>query len=265
MADVFISYHENSAGELAQQIAVALEWRGMSCWLARRDMPFGGDFAGEIPKQINACKLFLLLLNKGACQSPYVPNELALAFKRSKDIHILPLEIGEFQEADWVSFFLVLIQRVPFSAQPDAQELHQLAARIAQLLNREPLQPKVIERGKCGPYVFYRLDEIGQLLIYGSGPMWSWHYLGKSHAPWHPQRDKICDVRIQEGVTSIGNCAFDGCDKLKNVSIPDSVNSIGFFAFNDCALARVIIPAKAEIMGIAFDHDTIVMCRRKKP
>ena len=63
MADVFSSYHEKSAGEIAAKIADALESVGISCWYAKRDIPSGGDFARSIPTQIDACKVFLLILN----------------------------------------------------------------------------------------------------------------------------------------------------------------------------------------------------------
>lgn len=39
---------------------------------------------------------------------------------------------------------------------------------------------------------------------------------------------------IPESVTSIGNCAFDGCNSLKSIEIPSSVTSIGNNAFYDC-------------------------------
>ncbi|MBQ9618270.1 MAG: toll/interleukin-1 receptor domain-containing protein [Oscillibacter sp.] len=61
MAEVFISYHEASAGALAGEIAGRLDKAGISSWCARRDMPPGADFADEIPSQIDACRLFLLL------------------------------------------------------------------------------------------------------------------------------------------------------------------------------------------------------------
>ena len=39
---------------------------------------------------------------------------------------------------------------------------------------------------------------------------------------------------IPEGVTSIGNFAFEGCSSLSSISIPESVTSIGYRAFYAC-------------------------------
>lgn len=44
----------------------------------------------------------------------------------------------------------------------------------------------------------------------------------------------LTSVVIPEGVTTIGDDAFDGCYSLTSVNIPDSVTSIGVGAFYDC-------------------------------
>ncbi|MBR3569229.1 MAG: toll/interleukin-1 receptor domain-containing protein [Oscillibacter sp.] len=86
MADVFISYHEDStgeksAGQLVPKIADALESVGISCWYAQRDLSFG-TFASAITREIDTCKIFLLVLNKESNKSAYVESEVHLAFDR---------------------------------------------------------------------------------------------------------------------------------------------------------------------------------------
>lgn len=58
------------------------------------------------------------------------------------------------------------------------------------------------------------------------------------------------DVVIPDGVTSIGDFAFQNCESLTAVKIADSVTSIGNFAFWGCsALASVYIPDGLTSIG----------------
>ncbi|MBQ9618727.1 MAG: toll/interleukin-1 receptor domain-containing protein, partial [Oscillibacter sp.] len=117
MAEVFISYHEASAGLLAEEIAGRLDKAGITSWCARRDMPPGADFARAIPAQINACKVFLLLLNENVYKSKHIESELGMAFSRwnhEEDIRILPVEIGNFTRRDWIWYYLIHTQSVKF-------------------------------------------------------------------------------------------------------------------------------------------------------
>ena len=50
-------------------------------------------------------------------------------------------------------------------------------------------------------------------------------------------------VIVEQGVTAIGEYAFDDCKSLQSVVIPNSVTSIGRYAFSNCiALQSVVIP-----------------------
>ena len=65
----------------------------------------------------------------------------------------------------------------------------------------------------------------------------------------------IADLVIPDGVTSIGNYAFDGCSLLTSITIPDSVTSIGNYAFDGCSsLTSITIPDSVTSIGnYAFD------------
>ena len=51
---------------------------------------------------------------------------------------------------------------------------------------------------------------------------------------WDEQRGKITQVRLQEGVTAIGDEAFSGCGSLNTVLLPASLTMIGENAFAKC-------------------------------
>lgn len=53
----------------------------------------------------------------------------------------------------------------------------------------------------------------------------------------------VTDLVIPDGVTSVGMCAFMGCDKLTSITIPNSVTSIGGYAFSGCEnLVSITLP-----------------------
>lgn len=89
--------------------------------------------------------------------------------------------------------------------------------------------------------ITWKLTDDGTLTISGTGDMEDYTSSGIS-APWKTQKDKIKKVIIKNGVTRIGNFAFDACG-LSSISIPNSVTSIGIGVFRDCiALTSIIIP-----------------------
>ena len=65
----------------------------------------------------------------------------------------------------------------------------------------------------------------------------------------------LTSVTIPDSVTSIGNIAFSFCTSLTSITIPDSVTSIGDWAFSSCtSLTSITIPDSVTFIGdSAFD------------
>ena len=75
--------------------------------------------------------------------------------------------------------------------------------------------------------------------------------------------EEVTDLVIPEGVTSIGDYAFDYCTALTSVTIPDGVTTIGTNAFRGCeSLINVTIPSSITTIGAnafiwCFNLDTV--------
>ena len=61
--------------------------------------------------------------------------------------------------------------------------------------------------------------------------------------------DLIREVVVPDGITSIGDYVFYGCDSITNVTIGSSVTSIGANAFSGCAITDLIVPDSVVTIG----------------
>lgn len=97
--------------------------------------------------------------------------------------------------------------------------------------------------------------EDGTLTITKAGDMDN--YESGAEVPWAEHTDSIVTVVIGDGVTSIGENAFNACTALEKVVISDSVTSIGKGAFFYCsALTEVELSAALTLI----DSDAFGMC-----
>lgn len=142
--------------------------------------------------------------------------------------------------------------------------------------------------GQCGDSLNWYLDlDSGFLKITGNGKMYdfngSWQLdptndapldPSRTYAPWENYREQIFALSIGDGVTSIGENAFENCHNLTDVHwgnsletiksqaflssnidelwLPDSVNDIAYVAFNYCQnLRQVVLPAELEVLELS--------------
>lgn len=108
------------------------------------------------------------------------------------------------------------------------------------------------QSGTCGENLTWTLSN-GTLTISGTGTMYD--FLGFAEpctAPWHNNCNYITSIIIDDGVTSIGQCAFESCN-LTSVTIPNSVISIGNYAFISCdQMESITIPNSVTTIGDQF-------------
>ena len=128
---VFISYSSREI-ETANQLKHILETNGVSCWMAPQSIPAGSDYGMEIPKAIEKCKAFLLLLSDASQKSNWVPKEVGLAIGKGKIV--VPFQIDNATIGDAFNFYLTNSQRI--SAYNRMTEAYQeLLARLKDILN----------------------------------------------------------------------------------------------------------------------------------
>ena len=105
--------------------------------------------------------------------------------------------------------------------------------------------------GTCGDNLEWTFSG-GTLTISGEGAMDDfdspWGDYDSSTAPWSEL--DINEIVVEDGVTSIGDYAFEGCHSLTEIVMPDSVTSIGDGAFDSCtSLTSVAIPDSVTSIG----------------
>ena len=120
------------------------------------------------------------------------------------------------------------------------------------LMAVESFAADTVQSGSTGECT-WSLDSDGVLTISGKGKMkdYSWNEVPS----WGTS---ITKVVIEDGVTSIGDCAFKDCRTLTSITIGTGVTEIGYEAFKGCtSLTSVTIPdSVTKISDNAFSGCT---------
>ncbi len=113
-------------------------------------------------------------------------------------------------------------------------------------------------RTQAGKNCFYKVldDDHKTLVIYGEGDMWEGSVSGFFDGL---KKSDIERIIIEEGITSIGDYAFENYPNVKSIKIPDTVTSIGYRAFalndenyrnqGDGVTEKVVIPSSVKTIG----------------
>ena len=126
--------------------------------------------------------------------------------------------------------------------------------------------------GKIGDNAVWEMDEAtGRLTISGTGSM---ERVDSHQCPWQDYIEKITEVVVADGITSVSSSAFlsyqklkkvtlgnsvkriegmafDACGNLTSISLPNSLTYIGDYAFQDCeALKSISLPDGVDSIGV---------------
>ena len=136
---VFIS-HASKNFKVADNIRDILETRGVSCWMAPRDIQPGQQYGTSIIDGISKSSVFLLLLTDEANLSTAVRNEVERAFGYQKTI--IPVRISDVKPGKEIEFFVSNAQWVDAIYQPLKRRMDEVAA-IVQAIEMSTKPPTV--------------------------------------------------------------------------------------------------------------------------
>ena len=77
-----------------------------------------------------------------------------------------------------------------------------------------------------------------------SGGLDAWYEM-----PWHAFRESIRRVTLSEGITAVGDHAFDGCLNLESAVLPEGLERIGEAAFRGTGLRSLVLPDSVTRIG----------------
>ena len=84
--------------------------------------------------------------------------------------------------------------------------------------------------GEAGDDITWMLDTgTGVLTLSGTGDMWNWDWGDTS--PWNDHMENITSVVISDGITTIGDHAFDGASSLTSATIRSRDVGFGWNVF----------------------------------
>ena len=112
--------------------------------------------------------------------------------------------------------------------------------------------PKQIANGNCTDTITWTLDSNGLLVISGTGEIGDYEK-GAGNQPWADYRNNITALVIEEGITRIGDRAFQNCINMERANIGDGVAGIGEWAFQNCfELTNVELQPDVNLENGAF-------------
>ena len=92
MSTIFIS-HSSKDQTVARTLCAALENRGLTCWIASRDVGAGENFQELIVTAIRSAKVMVLVFSDNANNSTEIKKELALASQHK--VPVIPARVED--------------------------------------------------------------------------------------------------------------------------------------------------------------------------
>ncbi len=128
---VFVSYSLPDR-DCAFELVSRLEARGVSVWIAPRDISPAADWAEEIIEAISGARLMVLVLSAHSNSSPQVRREVERAVH--KELPVLPFRIEDINPSKSLEYFLSSQHWLDAFPPPLEPHYHKVCAHVAALL-----------------------------------------------------------------------------------------------------------------------------------
>jgi len=166
MNDVFISY-EHESKNIADIICSNLENKKIKCWIAPRNV--SGDYATSIVNAIEKTKIFVIILNVAASNSPHVLNEVEIAYKKllDKNIYIIPFKIDNSSLSRAMEYYLKRLHWIDATTVDLDKAIEELRKNILSFLGIKGEKKHLINKRKLNtvPFKNSNISEIERLKL----------------------------------------------------------------------------------------------------
>lgn len=115
-ADVFISYSSDDQS-VVDALCRFLEGKKIRCWMAKRDILPGQDYAGAIVQAMNGAGIVVFVCSSSSLISEAVRNEIAMAKKRGKKVIPFRIENCSIEDTP-IEYHLATSQWIDAFPQP---------------------------------------------------------------------------------------------------------------------------------------------------
>jgi TIR domain len=125
---VFVS-HSHQDAPAAELIVQALEKRGVTCWMAPRDVPPGGSYAEAILNAIESASCFVLIYSQNSNVSSHVLREVERALKF--DLNIVPVRFDDSAPSKSLDYLLATVHWLAIAPDSRDRSIVKAAEQIA--------------------------------------------------------------------------------------------------------------------------------------
>ena len=141
--EVFISYSRADyidaqrnviPGNAISRIKEAFDEAGVTYWFDEDGIYAGDPFASSVAKAIYYCDVFLYISSERSNLSPWISNEVAMAFAYKKKI--IPVRIDDSSYNESIALYIQNLDYVDYGANPD-KAMARLVSSVTGFLSRQ--------------------------------------------------------------------------------------------------------------------------------